>query len=726
MKFETVEKPKQVMTHAERNKKWKKKNPEKVQAQKKLEDERDYLRRPFIAWDGEGVTDPSDNEHYYNMLANSMGDCISTPHNSFSKYSGLSTVEILEFLCDCKSNYPDAIHIIYGGGYDFNMFLKDLTRDELWELYKKDKIIWRGFSLTWRRGRTFEVRDLTVRDSKAIIIYDTIPFFQTSFINACDSYLGDRFQARDIIVEQKKNRGTFTNDDFKTVRHYNDLELVNLVLLLEELRIRLNKVGIRLKRWDGPGAIATVLLSRYKVPDAMAECPEEVARAARFAYAGGRFEPIKLGVNDEPAYEYDLNSAYPYALQFLPNLNNGRWIYRDKNIPRPKRRESFTLYHVQFWVHPSQQTENTNNKHAQPRPFFQRLKDGNIYYGEKVEGWFWASEVYEGFEYIKRHAGKIALVESWEFVENDPNDKPFSFVPKLYHERQLLKAAGDGAHVGIKLGLNSMYGKLAQQVGWRKDYYGNVHKPPFHQLEWAGFTTALCRSLVLHAAIENLDSVIAFETDALFTSKKLDHLEIGPGLGNWEVTEFKNLSYIQSGFYFGDVVQNDGSTKTIIKTRGVNKPSEEDALQFRHDIEESFLTYGSYTADATRFITAGQALHQKFELWHTWVTTPREISGHNAATKRFHAHEMCKACNYTRPAEGTLFFNSDTNERLARGWHDTTIGFKSLLLEWEDRMNVEYPIEWLETSTPKDMQDEITNARADDYEQIALWDENGV
>lgn len=721
MKFETVE-PIKAKTTAERRKQYKKNNPDKIKAEKKVEDERDYLRRPFIAWDGEGVTNPSDNEHYYNMLANSMGDCINTPHNSFHKYTGLSTVEILEFLCDCKSNYPDAIHIIYGGGYDFNMFLKDLSKEDLWELYTKDRLIWKGFSITWRRGRTFEVRDLTVRNSKALIIYDCIPFFQTSFVNACDSYLGDRFQAREIIVEQKKNRGKFTNDDFKTVRHYNDLELLNLVLLMEELRIRLNKIGIRLRRWDGPGAIATVLLSRYKVPDAMAECPEEVATAARYAYAGGRFEPIKLGVTDEPAYEYDLNSAYPYALQFLPNLNNGKWIHKKNRIKRPTKRESFTLYHVRFWTNQDQSTAATNNRSAQPRPFFQRLKDGNIYYGEKVEGWFWASEVFEGYEYIARYPeSHIELVESWEFKEYDPTDKPFSFVPKLYHERQLLKAAGDGAHVGIKLGLNSMYGKLAQQVGWRKDYYGTVHKPPFHQLEWAGFTTALCRSLVLHAAIDELDSVIAFETDALFTSKPLKHLNIGAGLGNWEVTEFENLSYIQSGFYFGTI-----NGKTLIKSRGINKPEEEDKEQFRKDIEQSFLMYGSYKAEATRFITAGQALHQNFDLWHTWVTSPREITGHNIGTKRFHAPEMCKLCNYTRHEEGTLFFNSEDNEPFKTGWHDTVIGMKSLKLSWEDRMNVEYPIEWLKTSTPNDVKDEITAARQEDYEQIALWDEDTV
>ena len=722
MEFEEVERKE----YDSPQQKWRVNNHDKVKAYRqtpvykknkrnarKRANDKHYLTRPFIAWDGEGVTDALSGKHYYNMLANSMGAGISQKIKN-GKYSGLATERILEFLCAEGKKYPDCIHIIYGGGYDFNMFLKDLNKDEVKEIYSTDSIVWRGYSIKWRRGRSFEVRNLMERGTNTVIIYDVLPFFQTSFVNACDSYLGNNFKFRDVIVEQKANRGTFQVEDFETVKRYNQYELDNLVALAKELRIRLDKVGIRIKRWDGPGAIAAELLSRYNVQDAMAECPTAVANAARFAYSGGRFELIKCGVSNEPVYEYDINSAYPYALQFLPNLQNGKWRYtsRDRTRIRPPRdRTKFALYHAIF-SEPEQYSSLEPHGIKHPRPLFKRIKNGNIYYPEHSEGWFWASEIFEANEYVKRYPGTLTLLECWEFIEYDPTDKPFSFVPELYKERQRLKAAGDGANVGLKLGLNSMYGKLAQQVGWKIDEFsGQLRKPPFHQLEWAGYTTAMCRSLVLDAAIDNLDSVVAFETDALFVTERLDKLKISSDLGDWEETVFENLSYIQSGFYFGTV-----NGKDIVRSRGVDK----DSIS-REAIEQSFIRFASYTARSSRFVTAGQALYQNWDDWTKWKTDPREVTAFNADTKRVHVFPLCRTCGND---PGMLFhLNSESNPNLEKGWHDTFTGFKAH--EW-DGMNAEYAVEWIVKDETEEMKQEIREERRMDYEQISLWDEEGA
>ena len=707
-------------------KEWRENNPEKVKAYRKTETfqrakkknakkKRDeaYLTRPFIAWDGEGVTDPSTGKHYYNMLANSMGKSIGKKNRN-GKYSGLETLRILKFLCEAGKEFPESIHIIYGGGYDFNMFLKDLNKDEIAELYSTDTIMWKGFQIKWRRGRSFEVKNAMERNSKAIVIYDVLPFFQTSFVKACDSYLGDNFLHRDVIVEQKANRGTFTREDYKLVAQYNQYELDNLVSLAVELRKRLDKVGIRIKRWDGPGAIAAELLSRYNIQDYMAEPPTPVAEAARFAYSGGRFEIVKMGVSDEPVYEYDINSAYPYALQFLPNLRNGKWKhYTGDYIPYPKKRETFALYHA-FYSEPDNSTHSWKlggRKH--PRPLFKRVANGNIFYPEKTFGWFWASEIFEAIEYCKRYPGELTILECWVFIENDPTDKPFSFVPELYAERQRLKAAGDGANVGLKLGLNSMYGKLAQQVGWQIDRYTKqLRKPPFHQLEWAGFTTAMCRSLVLHAAIDCLENVVAYETDALFVTKRLTHLQISSELGDWEETIFENLSYIQSGFYFGTI---DG--KQIVRSRGVDKDSID-----REGVEKSFLHYGSYEARSSRFVTAGQALYQNWDDWTTWQTNPREITAFTPHTKRIHSLRACTVCR--AGLVHNFKFNEPDSDYLERGWHDTITGVKAV--EDEDEHNVEYAVEWIDIPETKEMKEENRLERIADYEQMSLFDENGA
>lgn len=705
MKLEESEVPPSFNPNAYQ-KKYRKAHGRELDAQYR---ERDYLNRQFIAWDGEGVT--KDGKHYYNLFANSEGEYIR------SRKKGLSTAQILKFLTSEGSKYPDAIHVIYGSGYDFNMFLSDLEKEDVRELYDNDSIVWNGYSIKWRRGRNFEVRNLTVRGSKSIIVYDVLPFFQTSFVRACDSYLGSNFLHRDIIVEQKANRGAFQEEDFKTILKYNGYELENLVCLCNELRERLNSVGIRLRRWDGPGAIASELLRRYKIADAMAEVSTEISEAARHAYAGGRFERIKMGVNDSPCYEYDLNSAYPYGMQFLPNLACGKWKHRvtkNGNATLPKSRIEFGLYHIKFSV------SNTWQKRHEPMPFFRRLQNSMIVYGEAVEGWYWASEVQEYLLYeqkLPEWSTSLEIIESYLFVEDDPNDRPFSFVPELYAERQKLKAAGNGAHVGIKLGLNSLYGKLAQQIGWRI-VNGLLRKPPFHQLEWAGFVTALCRSLVLDAVISNLDSVVAFETDAVFTTKPLTNIQISPGLGNWEESKFNNLSYIQSGFYFA--TEPDGHE--VIKSRGADPDS-----FTRQGIEDAFLKYSTYEARSSRFVTAGQALHQTWDYWRTWRTDPRKIDPF-AVSKRVH-HPECRLClKNDVDLELITIMGDGIRPELPRGWHDTVC---PLMDHWEEGneypMSFPYPVEWLEAKDEEDPDalSLVGEQRTLDYEYESLWDENG-
>src|SRR6185437_11524107 len=108
----------------------------------------------------------------------------------------------------------------------------------------------------------------------------------------------------------------------------------------------------------------------------------------------------------------------------------------------------------------------------------------------------WSPEVEACREYCAAGYGTMEVLEAWVYDFDPDAPKPFDFVEGLYLKRKALKAGGDGAHVGIKLGLNSLYGKLAQQIGWKVTEDGTLRLPPFHQLEWAGFTTSHCRAAV--------------------------------------------------------------------------------------------------------------------------------------------------------------------------------------------------------------------------------------
>lgn len=619
-----------------------------------------YLARTIRSWDGEGITDSTGAHHYVMFACQHDGDT-----QSIVNVEGLGTAETFAFILDNSDD--DAINVIYGGGYDFNMWLRDFTRDELETLYSSKFMVWNGYRLSWQRGKAFSIRRVD-DDGKPIghnaRIYDVVSFFQCSFVAACDSYLKERFVDRNLIVENKALRSSFSLDDVETVLTYNRAELTNLILLVDELRARLNAVGLRPARWDGPGAIAAALLSRERVKDARAESPDAVASAARYAYAGGRFEVIKHGHSDKPAYEYDVNSAYPAALVNVPDLSNGTWIHHDG-----EHDADFALYHVTWKC----------NDMLRPGPLFRRNRNGTICYPVAGTGWYWSPEYRAASSYCREYGyGEMSVSETWEFRPNGDARKPFEFVEGLYLKRLALKKSGDGAQVGIKLGLNSLYGKLAQQVGWERRK-GVLRIPPYHQIEWAGYATSFCRARVLTACLPKIHAVIAFETDAVFSTEPLD-VPLSDYLGDFGEVYFEDLSYVQSGLYFGE------SDTNISKTRGVDRGNLLRPLVLSR-MGEAKVSERMASVSLTRFVGAGIALTQSFDRWRRWETATKNIMLQPGG-KRIHNDISCEAC--------------DGSPGLSLGeWHSTICPYMS------DEHSHEFPVEWINPNPEMDMLAEL-------------------
>lgn len=652
--------PPRGATSAERNRKYRKESSGKYYSTRKRyrhgnskwQTDAQYLARPFTAWDGEGVT-LDDGSHIYTLLS------VKTEGDSDTIYdvNGLQSLDILAFVLAFGTRSRGSIHVIYGGNYDFNMWLKDVPHELLDALYEGEYVDWFGYRLAWRSGKSLYLAHVSdegaITDS--LTIYDCASFFQTSFIKACDSYLGDRFYRRDVVVKNKALRSSFTEADAAQVAEYNDIELVNLIRLMNELRERLNKVGLRPRRWDGPGAIAAALLTREGVKEKRAECPPPVAQAARYAYAGGRFEVLKFGSVASSAWEYDINSAYPDALRSVPNLARGKWRHHSSD----GEYAPFAVYHLRFTAYRSDV----------PGPLFVRGTDGSITYPRRGTGWYWSPEVETLREYARLGFGEFEILEVWEFVESDSGDKPFAFIDGLYNKRRALKKGKDGAHVGIKLALNSLYGKLAQQIGARQDRSGNWKIPPFHQLEWAGYTTSYCRAKILRAALSNLEAVIAFETDAVFASAPLD-VKLGEGLGEFEEVAFSRLTYAQSGIYFGESLGEE-----VVKSRGVEvggMTEKQVITAMRKKRSERYVT-----TEVTRFVGIGMARRIGWEHWQRWETKTHNIFV-EPQKKRLHDEMECSCANFRYSEWQT--------------WHTTMAAFPRV------EHSVEFPVIWVEES----------------------------
>lgn len=600
---------------------------------------RNHSNRPFVAWDGEGITYPGNVVQSYVLFGASTGDRISK--------TSLGTADCFDLLLAVEAANPNAIHVGFSIQYDCNMLFRDLTRRHLDKLYRTNKCRWEGYRIEYRPGKWLSIR----KDATVIRLFDVFGFFQASFVKACRSFLGDNDPELQRIIEGKQARSSFSFDQLDTfIVPYWETELRLLVRLMDSLRDDLNEAGLPINSWHGPGAVANTVFRQFNIKQSKGtDIPKEVNRAAQYAYAGGRFEQFKCGHYPGTIYEYDIRSAYPAAIAELPSLSNGNWRTTETFEPN-----SFGVWHVRY-----DRKQNPSSLFTMPQPLFYRDRNGNISYPPFVEGWYWTPE-----------ASIVSDSVTHGYVFDHDGSKPFEFVRSMYETRKEWKRIGNSAERALKLALNSLYGKMAQRTGWLQE---GDPIPTWHQLEWAGFVTSATRAKLYAAFSGNMDTVVAVETDAIFSKEPLPSLELSPNLGDWELTTFDWITYIQSGLYYAST-----GGKMVERYRGFDQGSlpYKQVIDYLSDDEKRKREplYGQ----TTRFIGMGLGLHTK-ATWRSWDTSYRAIRI-GGGGKRTHVSGICKACK--------------AGISMAKGLHDLTVitaGGKS------------YPhtLPWLTSEEPK-------------------------
>lgn len=604
---------------------------------------RDLSGRPFIAWDGEGYND-SDGVHHYMLFGASTGDAIQG--------ASLDTKACLDLLLMVERMNPDVFHVIFAGNYDVNMMLKDVDRVSLEQLKRRGYCKWNGYTIGYIKGKMFRVK----KNGVSITLYDVFTFFGCSFVKALEQYIGADDEDVTRIKSGKAERANFSYDDVDDVRQYFQAELRYLVRLCNKLRDYLHVAGIRISKWHGPGAVASAVLRTRGF--SRLSLPEHVSEAGQYAYTGGRFEQFRIGAHYGPVWQYDIRSAYPAAIATLPSIS-GVWV----DNPRPKldNIKDFSLYYVSY-----------GSKHyAAPHPFAWRHRNGAVFYPPNHGGtWVWGVELRSALHYAP---GDVYVHRSIDYVED--GTRPFAWIADMYDRRAEWKENGNPAELALKLAMNSIYGKLAQQVGWRMTAAG-PKLPKFHQLEYAGYITAFARSGLYGAMMQKPHAIVAVETDAVYSTEPLA-LDIGTGLGQWEEKRFDGIMYVQSGMYFA----REG-TEWKHRTRGFG----------RGDIGVDTITdwlSGIWTTDdayrsklsvaQTRFKTMGTSLG-KAE-WRRWVTADRDIHAGVPGGKREHYGAMCRACQGRTGSMGDCL-------------HDMVPALSLPNVDYRTE-STKYPLEWL-------------------------------
>lgn len=608
-------------------------------------------QRPFIAWDGEGQNLRGGGlPQSYVLFGCSTGERILRDKH-------IHTFELLDFILDVGKRNPAAFHIGFAFGYDSNMIVQSLAEPSLRILHKFGKITLKRdgvrYHIEYRPGKWFSVSRYGVNydseknpnDKVHVRIYDLFSFFAKSFIRAYEELVGP---VPEILREGKGKRKEFANLSLDYVEKYWRVEIEMLRVLAEELRRRIYGAGFRITQWHGPGALASYALRLHETKQHKAVAPDAVREAARYAYAGGRFEMFRLGRTMGPIYSVDINSAYPHAITRLPSLASGEWTHRVS----PKRIARFGCYHVRLLP-----TNDGSFLEKAAGPLFHRDARGNISFPWVVEGWYWSPEV---ANLSRLRPDRYEIIEGWELT-NAPKERPFAWVHQVYEQRREWKAAGIAAQLALKLLMNSIYGKLAQRVGWNQE---KKTAPPFHQLEWAGWVTSHCRALLwdLISRIPR-ESVLAVETDGLYTTHDplLLGIENSKELGGWEVTTYDEILYVQSGMAWlrsGECTsndcqhQNDDGSRVegcawSCKRRGLDARtfSLRDCQEYLRSLE-SGSEWKPFAGQTTRFTGIGAALQSNIptKVAHCRWITDRRLIAPGQGGKRIHVAGQCRTC----------------------------------------------------------------------------------
>jgi hypothetical protein len=548
----------------------------------------------FVAIDGEAIKTGE-----YVLMRDSLG-------REFIAGDGLATAEIFQWLLalDQGAGHRDREYVVFGLNYDVNQWLITLRPEQLRTLLDVGQItLWNRYEIHWMPAKAFELRDLKTR--RWIKVCEVFGFFQSSFVRALQDW---KFDPPERMTAMKGARNDFTARDIPQMSAYCLEECQYLERLMQRLADACERAGCTPSRnwWIGAGSVANALMRAHGVKEHVAHDDEIadqdiVEQFVLRAYFGGRVELLTQGTLPT-CQTRDVRSAYPYAATMLPSLAGAELTYTDTYNP--------TAEHAIWRVRWHDQT------HGQLAPFPCRTTGKSILYPASGEGAYHAVEVGTALAL----GYQLEILDGVELTVSA--GQPFAFVPEVYAERARLKAAGDEAQKALKLGLNSVYGKLAQGYG-RQLANGAVLPPPYQSYMWAGEITARTRARVLTAAHGATD-VMMISTDGVF-ARRFDRQHRGtqqPALGSWEPGELTNLFCAMAGVYHA--VERD-SSKEIRKSRGF----------FARDIDYNDLrrvweldgTRGQLPYTSRRFIGARVALaRNRPELWRKWVDERRSIN----------------------------------------------------------------------------------------------------
>lgn len=480
----------------------------------------------------------------------------------------------------------DSLNFGFYFDYDVNQIIAMLPDLHKGQIAVAGKVRYHEFRIRHTPGKRFSVSNVATGETATI--WDCSGWAQCSFARLCDDWKLGTEAERALIKAMKARRGDFENATRDELIEYTTLECcllsqwVSILLKLHE------DCGISLRAYSGPGSTAGAMIrAREWTPP---EVPDHINTIAESAFFGGRSEISCMGPVDGPIYSYDINSAYPRFISSLPEVRGSRW-YRTKSY----RSGTWGFYRVR-WKQPKTACWGLFPTRGAILP--SGHKSVSLLYPTFGEGWFHSVEVETALSLCP---GSVEILDGWVV---EPRGVPFEWIGETANRRLEYKRKGDQRAFPLKVGLNSIYGKLAQHTG----------QHPLQCMVYAACITAATRGELLRRAYPNGHNVLLLATDGILSTVPLD-CEIGDQLGQWEYTEYPNAWLLQAGVYW---------CGKKIRTRGIDGRSLE--LSAVDELWKKKRTRAELVLQARRVLSYRLCNAQnKLHLTGTWHTGDRHV-----------------------------------------------------------------------------------------------------
>ena len=414
-------------------------------------------------------------------------------------------------------------NFFYNLSFDAEVILK-LLDSTLYEFKfsKKLKFHYHGYDIEYYPTKLLRIK----KGHHSVHYYDIAQFYDKKSLSV--SYQENIGKLEEQYLEFKNKRSEFTlrfyNHNKKIIRNYCIQDCIYTKQLAEKwINLFHDAFSFYPAKWPSSGYLAEkVLINNGVYFPKFDSIAYKIQDLAFRSYFGGRFEMIKRGFIGK-AYLYDINSAYPHAISKIPDLTKGKWI-KQKSINNNAKIGFFKIL-----------ADIPDDKYIPPFPF--RANNNILFPSGKFETFVTLEElkVCESLKHYK-------ILDSYQFISNSKKYPYKEFIESMYQKRHELKIANNPMQLPLKIILNSIYGKTGQKVN---KIMGNLFNPVIFSFI-TGYTRARLYEFMRKNDLER--EIVAFATDSICTSKKLDIDSAKLGDFSYE-GESDDTFYLQNGFY---------------------------------------------------------------------------------------------------------------------------------------------------------------------------------